>query len=105
MYAATSVRGEEMIRGLIEYFGETLQSKRKARWYETDKFSIALLLISMVGLFTAIFFALSAITSVVIIMMHKRFIRQPQPRQILWATGNWVVHLTAFFIFLAYVVF
>ena len=55
-----------------------------------------------VAIVLSTFFALSAVTAVAIIIMHKRFIRQPQPRQVLWATAIWVVHLTAFFIFLAY---
>ena len=50
------------------------------------------------------FFALSAVTAIVIIIMHKRFIRQPQPRQILWAIWLWMIHLCAFFIFLINVI-
>ena len=51
----------------------------------------------------AAFFLLSAVTAIAIIIKYKRFIRQPQARQILWATSTWVVHLTAFFIFVYFV--
>ena len=60
--------------------------------------------IPRVILLTAAFFSLSAVVAVVIIFLHKRFIRQTQPRQILWAVGIWVIHLCAFFTFLAAVI-
>lgn len=76
---------------------------------------VMMVLVALIGLppnpiplnaiITAIFFALSTVTSIAIIFMHRRFIRQPQPRQVLWAIGNWVIHLTAFFLFLAYAIF
>lgn len=60
--------------------------------------------IPLVILLTATFFTLSAVVAVVIISLHRRFIRQPQHRQVLWAASIWVIHLCAFFTFIAAVV-
>ena len=58
--------------------------------------------VSLGVIFTGIFFIASAALAVVLIIWNKRFIRQPQPRQIMWAVLLWVIHLSAFFTFLAY---
>ena len=50
---------------------------------------------------TGSFFLVSAAVAVAIIIWNRRFVRQPQPRQVMWAVLVWVIHLCAFFIFLA----
>ena len=51
---------------------------------------------------TGSFFLVSAAVAVAIIIRNRRFVRQPQPRQVMWAVLLWVIHLCAFFIFLSY---
>ncbi len=51
---------------------------------------------------TGSFFLVSAAVAGAIIIFSRRFIRQPQPRQVMWAILLWVIHLCAFFIFLGY---
>ncbi len=51
---------------------------------------------------TGSFFLVSAAVAGAIIIWNRRFVRQPQPRQVLWAILLWVIHLCAFFIFLGY---
>ncbi len=51
---------------------------------------------------TGSFFLVSAAVAGAIIIWNRRFVRQPQPRQVLWAVLLWVIHLCAFFIFLSY---
>ena len=51
---------------------------------------------------TGSFFLVSAAVAGAIILWNRRFIRQPQPRQVMWAVLVWVIHLCAFFIFLSY---
>ena len=53
---------------------------------------------------TGSFFLVSAAVAGAIILWSRRFIRQPQPRQVMWAVLLWVIHLCAFFIFLGYAV-
>ncbi len=50
---------------------------------------------------TGSFFLVSAAVAGAIIIWSRRFVRQPQPRQVMWAVLLWVIHLCAFFIFLA----
>ena len=50
---------------------------------------------------TGSFFLVSAAVAVAIIIRNRRFVRQPQPRQVMWAVLLWVIHLCAFFIFLS----
>ena len=54
------------------------------------------------AILTGSFFLASAAVAGAIIIWNRRFVRQPQPRQILWAVLLWVIHLCAFFIFLSY---
>ena len=49
---------------------------------------------------TGSFFLVSAAVAGAIIIWNRRFVRQPQPRQVMWAVLLWVIHLCAFFIFL-----
>ena len=58
--------------------------------------------VSLGVILTGIFFITSAALAVVLIIWNKRFVRQPQPRQVMWAVLLWVIHLCAFFIFLSY---
>ncbi len=51
---------------------------------------------------TGSFFLVSAAVAGAIIIFSRRFVRQPQPRQLMWAVLLWVIHLCAFFIFLSY---
>lgn len=51
---------------------------------------------------TGSFFLVSAAVAVAIIIWSRRFIRQSQPRQVMWAVLLWVIHLCAFFLFLSY---
>lgn len=51
---------------------------------------------------TGSFFLASAAAAGAIIIWNRRFVRQPQPRQVMWAVLLWVIHLCAFFIFLSY---
>ncbi len=51
---------------------------------------------------TGSFFLVSAAVAGAIIIFSRRFVRQPQSRQVLWAVLVWVIHLCAFFIFLSY---
>ena len=51
---------------------------------------------------TGSFFLVSAAVAGAIIIWNRRFVWQPQPRQVMWAVLLWVIHLCAFFIFLAY---
>lgn len=51
---------------------------------------------------TGSFFLASAAVAGAIIIFSRRFVRQPQPRQVMWAVLIWVIHLSAFFIFLSY---
>ncbi len=53
---------------------------------------------------TGSFFLVSAAVAGAIIIWNRRFVRQPQPRQVMWAVLLWVIHLCAFFIFLGYAV-
>ena len=52
--------------------------------------------------FLGSFFLVSAAVAGAIIIWNRRFVRQPQPRQVMWAVLVWVIHLCAFFIFLSY---
>ncbi len=51
---------------------------------------------------TGSFFLASAAVAGAILIWSRRFVRQPQPRQVMWAVLLWVIHLCAFFIFLSY---
>ncbi len=56
----------------------------------------------LAAILTGWFFVTSAAVAGAIILWSRRFIRQPQPRQVMWAVLLWVIHLCAFFIFLSY---
>ncbi len=58
--------------------------------------------VSLGVILTGLFFIASAALAVVLIIWNKRFIRQPQTRQVMWAVLLWVIHLSAFFLFLSY---
>ena len=70
-------------------------------------FAVTLLLVGpppfvpLEAILTGSFFLVSAAVAVAIIIWSKRFVRQPQPRQVIWAILLWVIHLCAFFIFLS----
>lgn len=51
---------------------------------------------------TGSFFLASAAVAGAILIWNRRFVRQPQPRQVMWVVLVWVIHLCAFFIFLSY---
>ena len=54
------------------------------------------------AILTGWFFVTSAAVAGAIILWSRRFIRQPQPRQVLWVVLVLVIHRCAFFIFLSY---
>ena len=58
--------------------------------------------VSLGVILTGWFFVTSAVVAGAIILWSRRFIRQPQPRQVMWAVLLWVIHLCAFFLFLSY---
>ncbi|MEE9129547.1 MAG: hypothetical protein V3T84_05975 [Phycisphaerales bacterium] len=55
------------------------------------------------AILTGSFLLASAAVAGAIILWSRRFVRQPQPRQVLWAVLLWVIHLCAFFLFLSYI--